>query len=1726
VESRSAFTIAERERIERRSRQAHSWLYWAVWRTRTFRWAVAGGVLLWASLVYYAAASLNPSLPFAPGSNTIDRLTDPRVNKDYTAAGLTGIAISGRFVAAGTERGGLIVIPVAGSFPRGVLEDSGIVSVSSGLSPSAFFALQTNQRLSEVQASRWEVSREALLDPPSQPAWPGIEPFAPDAVLLTKMDDRGLLLVASRAGIARYAMDPDGSHRRRCWQAVTLPFAQPYTHAALAADGIWVAGGGGIAYVRLNNLKEEPKRRLSGAGAIVGLDAGRNGSWASAVAEDGRTYLFASENWTGPWFGRPDHAENLQRAADVVQARKAFGVLWLATASDVFSHHEMSGTMRLLIPNSPSTEIEPIADGVLFAGRAGLFLEPSGRSDAGALNTLDGAPASRLRVSPSGDTIVWRSNPNGQGSVYKTSVRPFNSSLPLSAGNGWGASAPRVVGLASTGVGTVFGTSRGCLLYNALTPAYKDCSRILPSKQRPEGQAEAFSFLEENGGVVLGIAGGVPLVFDSGQAAWNTINGGNRTLRGITGAAGSVYGLTASGSLLRFPSSGGDPEEYLRGFAPAFSGNEFVGDLSGVPDDWRLALVAGRQWTYYSSVNGSIEAHEATEPIRQIRLHKGAPLLVSASGSVLSGDGSPLFGWGEMPFAPARVRAIARGNGGSVLVGGPEGVIVRYSWTRGSWEALPPVPGGGLVREMSEDGGGIWAEAQDIIGRWTGQKWDPRPGYSFFLVEKPGARVWLGGDLGVMVENRDEKGGATVGRYSTGEGLRQFASSARCVWQIDADRVALFGEQGGGVFDRRTDRWQTRATQLSPDIRCFPAKGALIVAEGSTLHRFSPELEDTVLLSLSNSELRAVHVRDDRIEALALVPGEVRLSVWDGVNASGPSQYLLADDSALDATIGSDGRVWVLRRGEIWEAQIKDSALATVGKQRRVSEDATSLAALASGSLSFLAPQNASARSAILEYGPQRLEWMLGAQGANLSWRRRPDLPVWCGDRGKLTVQCINGLSTSGDTLLVGTSFGVIRRRLSDYSLIGVDAGTGLPARSQTLVLEAGLYTFSLSQQGLSVRSQSGLQDWQLRRGGYYLRADLVTWVHRGREDSLAIETPSGRARWTPESGRVAGEASIVSDVVSIDTPAIRIRLRDGRVALASFDGKSPFEQGRLFFDSTAALRGQGGSLFTLVAGRCLIQRDGSRPGRIISALPLPPSAGPGTLERGERGVRYTAGQSIWELAAEGGGAQWNPASGAMTEGVTGLITWRRQVGGLFPYFGSTQLNNWWGDDRFAWDDVLAAGALDQGAAILVTPIGIVLRRAGANGSTLESILLQTGLTSCVVARRGPAITGMLVNGHILDRGPVGGLRQRLPAPGESGMTAHLVLDSVEGETGRRIIFVEEWGTGISGPALSSRLPALPTQRLISQGRFAFDDVKAIGGGGGDDWVATADCGGSCLGAVFRRRGDVMELREIVSLPPVSSIRSNSSGLLFGRDGRSVVSLRIENGRLHAEEGGSPGDAFYAGDAVSFDVERLAWSSAPRHGSEEPALKVNPAGFPLLASYSNGVAFSFDILRSVAALSVAGEVALGTDGGVLFCPERRPLDLSAQAGCRLDRGGQLGIENVTRLRAWNGELWAEFGGGKLAVWSAGKWRGTDQPPPWQTLQCGHVLLSVRPTGIQIDDTEYSRSNDAWGIGARPIEDIIDLGASEDGSSAWLCSRLHGLFKLRIGLLAEHRARGR
>jgi hypothetical protein len=118
---------------------------------------------------------------------------------------------------------------------------------------------------------------------------------------------------------------------------------------------------------------------------------------------------------------------------------------------------------------------------------------------------------------------------------------------------------------------------------------------------------------------------------------------------------------------------------------------------------------------------------------------------------------------------------------------------------------------------------------------------------------------------------------------------------------------------------------------------------------------------------------------------------------------------------------------------------------------------------------------------------------------------------------------------------------------------------------------------------------------------------------------------------------------------------------------------------------------------------------------------------------------------------------------------------------------------------------------------------------------------------------------------------------------------------------------------------------------------------------------------------------------------------------------------------------------------------------------------------------------------------------------------------------------RLGIEHVKRLRDWTGELWAEFGGGELAVWRAGKWRITDQPPPWQTLQCGRVVLRVQPTGIQIDDTPYSRSNDAWGIGARPIEGIIDLGASEDGSSAWLCSRLHGLFKLRIGLPAQHRA---
>jgi hypothetical protein len=377
----------------------------------------------------------------------------------------------------------------------------------------------------------------------------------------------------------------------------------------------------------------------------------------------------------------------------------------------------------------------------------------------------------------------------------------------------------------------------------------------------------------------------------------------------------------------------------------------------------------------------------------------------------------------------------------------------------------------------------------------------------------------------------------------------------------------------------------------------------------------------------------------------------------------------------------------------------------------------------------------------------------------------------------------------------------------------------------------------------------------------------------------------------------------------------------------------------------------------------------------------------------------------------------------------------------------------------------------------------------------------------------------------LLDAAPDGTPRLRSAPPGLD-LAPRLVLDWVTDASGvREIAFRETWRERGTGASLESRLLSLPTSRLISKGRFSFDSVATAGHFSSDLWVAaSAECTtGSCLGALYQLTGSTLHLRDVVSLPePVDSIRSSSKGTLFASGVQNHFELHSEDGALRFDRADDTSDAFYQGDSVSLQLPALRWEAHPRYVTRESAFSVTPVDFPLMKSTQEGAAFSFDILTSVAAFPAQRKLVLASDAGIFFCaPPANQLDLSTDGGCRLSLGsGSVFLNDVSRIRVAQGRLWAAYGDGRLAVSDGGEWNEIQGPAPWQVIETISGKVSLEPDGIDIAGRVYKESNNAWGIGVRPLDDISEMVYDPKSRFAWLCSRSQGVFKLRLNHFAD------
>jgi hypothetical protein len=429
-------------------------------------------------------------------------------------------------------------------------------------------------------------------------------------------------------------------------------------------------------------------------------------------------------------------------------------------------------------------------------------------------------------------------------------------------------------------------------------------------------------------------------------------------------------------------------------------------------------------------------------------------------------------------------------------------------------------------------------------------------------------------------------------------------------------------------------------------------------------------------------------------------------------------------------------------------------------------------------------------------------------------------------------------------------------------------------------------------------------------------------------EEITALRCPDGPTWWRKTAGspwrpfpRPGDPHALVPGPVArptgieteIRTGAFRLECGDGRIRFEPVDGpgRSAFADGRFFFDAMTAIAGDRDGLYALAAGRCLIRREPTDPGRVTGCWPLPPDvAGARGLDLScEDGRRVLwaqsasgrtwscwsfrpapAGKMLWETlgtdfprAIGFGPFRWVRTSAA--EPLEPIVLTRPgdlpelAENGTRPF----PLIDWWQRDRFAWDQVRQVMALDSRRCVLYTGLGpIVVRVAGdgpASTRTERGWLLPGGIRGAPALGPGGKQLGALVRG--LDGGPIYLIRpgpddvprlERGPVTFTHRPVLRLRSDPPVPAARRRIGWREDWvaddlGSPSAGPAAESAISEkIPVKCLLRGGQFVFDladSAAEIPLPDGPRWLTvsrieadTDDSGLICVNALTFGRSD------------------------------------------------------------------------------------------------------------------------------------------------------------------------------------------------------------------------------------------------------------------------------
>lgn len=683
-----------------------------------------------------------------------------------------------------------------------------------------------------------------------------------------------------------------------------------------------------------------------------------------------------------------------------------------------------------------------------------------------------------------------------------------------------------------------------------------------------------------------------------------------------------------------------------------------------------------------------------------------------------------------------------------------------------------------------------------------------------------------------------------------------------------------------------------------------------------------------------------------------------------------------------------------------------------------------------------------------------------------------------------------------------------------------------------------------------------------------------------------------------------------------LKTPALGVFCRLGTLTFSTLDDGPAIVGGRIYHDRTAHFCSSANTLHCLVPGRAVVQRSGSDPSRIGACLPLPkdvspeqpirlrilPSeAGGGRLLRLEQPAGEPLLDDFWELRADGWTAK---ARGPRRpEAELGIFQWFCTGGPgslvvpqvkpqhlLLP--AGTPLV-WWSGDRFAWDSPSACAAMESivdnerktftRRIVMATRAGIVVLELTPDSRHGETVALAQleGLQFCTTARKDRELAGVVAGGadefpqylikpageqpadDAQGRAQALGLEVAIITDGEScRCDATLAFTQTAGDDAFITPVLLHLGRGRTEEEAIGRLislvPAVPTERLIVDGKFAFDRWTAgcelPADEGRPRWASSApldsgeadgedDAGILCVNEL---RGSLLALRVVRDGPAgVQVLRPLGNGRVAGMlsgdaeppptpetgvaGGGAVTIMQCDlnerESRWEAAAVSETAAAFQKGEAVTLSVGSLEWSSRPTFEWDSLApFRTDPLDYRLFCSVADGVVLAFDYITSLAACSEPQRMAIGTLGGVILSPYDSGKGMLAISRRLLfNCGNEQPLYDIRRLRrSHDGFLWAQAGEERrtavLLRADSDAWFGQKSGSPFDETVIGDHRIAFEHDCLRVDGVLHRYTLDALPSERKPLADCVGYYSDADGSfsgdqAIWLCTRRGGLIKM-------------